>query len=338
MIAGTSSGGLITAMITTRSAQNPRIPSCDATQVVQFFQQAPARIFPATFTNICRLRWLWEVFWSFLGPLYSAEPLKQLLRRTFGDRLLSQALTSVIIPAFDTRAEVPVFFSNLQGVDNAKPLYNVYVRDACQATTAVPVFFPVARIREQRRGQNQPGRAFNVIDGGIAVNDPTLVAVTQGIAQRRQGIGKEQIDFQDVLVLSLGTGQHPMRFLAKPHWSSLQWLLNPSGSPLLNSFFSASEDMVEYYMSMIFDAHESGHHYLRIQTDRLSTSQFWGIDDASRGNFTTLSTTASNLLGSNVTKRNFATGRLQNIPNGGSNRDALRRFARWLVDERHARG
>jgi hypothetical protein len=60
----------------------------------------------------------------------------------------------------------------LQGVDNAKPLYNVYVRDACQATTAVPVFFPVARIREQRRGQNQPGRAFNVIDGGIAVNDP----------------------------------------------------------------------------------------------------------------------------------------------------------------------
>jgi hypothetical protein len=76
-------------------------------------------------------------------------------------------------------------------------------------------------------------------------------------------------DFNNVLVLSLGTGQHPIRFLAKPHWSSVQWLLDLSGSPLLNSFLSASEDMVEYYTSMIFDAHQSGDHYLRIQVPLL---------------------------------------------------------------------
>jgi hypothetical protein len=76
-------------------------------------------------------------------------------------------------------------------------------------------------------------------------------------------------DFSNVLVLSLGTGEHPIRFLAKPQWGSVQWLLNPSGSPLLNSFLSASEDMVEYYTSMIFDAHQSGHHYLRIQVPLL---------------------------------------------------------------------
>ncbi len=70
-------------------------------------------------------------------------------------------------------------------------------------------------------------------------------------------------------MLSLGTGQHPMRFRPKPHWSSAQWLLSPSGSPLLNSFLSVSQDMVEYYTSMIFDAHQSGDNYLRIQVPLL---------------------------------------------------------------------
>ncbi len=76
-------------------------------------------------------------------------------------------------------------------------------------------------------------------------------------------------DFRNVLVLSLGTGQHPMGFVAKPNWSSAEWLLNASGLPLLSSFLSASGDMVEYYTSMIFDAHQSGHHYLRIQVPLL---------------------------------------------------------------------
>ncbi len=64
----------------------------------------------------------------------------------------------------------------LQGkTDSAKPLYDVHVKDACRATTAVPIFFPAANFKEVSGDQNQSGRPikeFNVIDGGIAVNDP----------------------------------------------------------------------------------------------------------------------------------------------------------------------
>ncbi len=56
----------------------------------------------------------------------------------------------------------------LQEVDKENPLYNVYVKDACRATTAVPILFPPARFEEQS-GRSEK---FNVIDGGIAVNDP----------------------------------------------------------------------------------------------------------------------------------------------------------------------
>ncbi len=58
----------------------------------------------------------------------------------------------------------------LQGVDTAKPLYNdVRVKDACRATTAVPIFFPVASVKEVSVAGP---KEFNVIDAGIAVNDP----------------------------------------------------------------------------------------------------------------------------------------------------------------------
>ncbi len=77
----------------------------------------------------------------------------------------------------------------VQSVDDTKPLYNVPVRVACQATAAAPVFFPAVRFdlgdqNEQASGdQNQQvlgdqkqsdgsKKEFNVIDGGIAVNDP----------------------------------------------------------------------------------------------------------------------------------------------------------------------
>ncbi len=62
----------------------------------------------------------------------------------------------------------------LQGVDRAKPLYNVQVKDACRATTAVPILFPAANFNEVSGNQNKSDGAkeFHVIDGGIAVNDP----------------------------------------------------------------------------------------------------------------------------------------------------------------------
>jgi hypothetical protein len=62
-----------------------------------------------------------------------------------------------------------------------------------------------------------------------------------------------------------------------------------------------------------------------VQTDCLPTSEFWRIDDATEQNFETLKVIARNLLKSPVSKRNFATGKLDAITGGGSNKQALRR-------------
>jgi hypothetical protein len=60
------------------------------------------------------------------------------------------------------------------------------------------------------------------------------------------------------------------------------------------------------------------------QTDCLSIPEFWGIDDATKENFDKLEKKAGDLT-KEVSKRNFATGELHAIPDGGSNEQALRR-------------
>lgn len=49
------------------------------------------------------------------GPKYKPRGLQRLLDQYFeSDPLLDRALTSIIIPAFDTKLQQPIFFSSWQ--------------------------------------------------------------------------------------------------------------------------------------------------------------------------------------------------------------------------------
>jgi patatin-like phospholipase/acyl hydrolase len=46
LIAGTSTGGLITAMLAAPSRENPKRPMFDASQITQFYRKHACKIFP----------------------------------------------------------------------------------------------------------------------------------------------------------------------------------------------------------------------------------------------------------------------------------------------------
>lgn len=48
LIAGTSTGGLITAMLAAPSRENPKRPMFDASQITQFYRKHACKIFPQT--------------------------------------------------------------------------------------------------------------------------------------------------------------------------------------------------------------------------------------------------------------------------------------------------
>ncbi len=79
--------------------------------------------------------------------------------------------------------------------------------------------------------------------------------------------------FSDVLVLSLGTGQHPMGHSAREatRWS----LIGCPKAPWVDSVLNATADMVDLNLSLVFQSDKAGANYLRIQVTHLLHSVLW---------------------------------------------------------------
>ncbi|CAM6023053.1 unnamed protein product [Sphagnum balticum] len=111
LVAGTSTGGLITAMITTPSTKDPTWSLFTAKGVTDLYINIAATIFPQI-KGPCGQ--LWTTIASLLGPKYKPKELEKLLHDNLGGDLLSNALLSVIIPSFVMKLQQPVFFSSWQ--------------------------------------------------------------------------------------------------------------------------------------------------------------------------------------------------------------------------------
>ncbi|KAH9566754.1 hypothetical protein CY35_04G145400 [Sphagnum magellanicum] len=341
LVAGTSTGSLVASMITIPNPNNPTRPRFCAADVTDVYINKASTIFPPSTGPFGQL---WKTIVSLFGPKYAAKGLESVLETHLGDDPLSIPLTSVIIPSFDINTQQPVLFSSWQAKRN--PLENPPLKLVCQASAAAPTYLPAVHfsIPDPAEGAHPAPhtRQFNMVDGGVAVNNPTYVGITQAVKELKSGGPcAERVtykNFSDLLVLSLGTGSNPTGYSAKDaaKWGALKWVLNSGSAPLINSAFDASADMVDYNLSIMFDARESGLNYLRIQTDALSGT-LAELDNATPQNLANLKALGLSLLDDPVSDRNFLTGKITPIPNAGTNRDALHRFARWLSEERKAR-
>jgi predicted acylesterase/phospholipase RssA len=332
LVAGTSAGGLITAMITSPSTQDATRPLFTAKEVFNFYQKYANKIFPQTKGPFGQLR---KNIAALNGPKYKARGLDRLLNEYFGsDPYLAGALTSVIIPSFDIKIQQPVFFSSWKAKQEV--LDNVPVKLVCGATSAAPTYLPPVQFTLQDTKADPPvTREFNMIDGGVAVNNPAYVGITQAIKEVQSGgtcaERMNYTDFNDLLVLSLGTGQHPMGYDAREaaRWGVIEWLVNKSDAPLVDMVFNASADMVDYNLSIMFQSQQCSANYLRIQTDSIS-GNLPSVDDSA--NLWKLIATANLLLDQPVSDRDFKTGKLVPIPDGGTNREALYRYSSSTVN------
>ncbi|CAK9875530.1 unnamed protein product [Sphagnum jensenii] len=327
LIVGTSTGGLITAMITIPcpATDGTNIHPRSAAEVVDFYEQHAAEIFPPVGTCYCtkavedRLKTGKDL----LRPRYDPENLNKLLHQYCGNRKLSEARTNVIIPSFDIKRQQPVFFSSWEAKRN--PLENPPLKLVCRASTAAPTYLPAVQFHETRQ--------FNMVDGGVAVNNPTYVGITQAVKEVKLGGPCAERatyeNFSDLLVLSLGTGSSPTPYSAKDaaKWGALKWVLNNGSSPLINSAFAASADMVDYNLSIMFHAHDSRQNYLRIQTYALSGT-LAELDNATAQNLKDLKTLGCKLLDELVSERDPDTGKIIRNPNV-TNRDALHRYCMY---------
>ncbi|XP_057817109.1 patatin-like protein 2 isoform X4 [Cryptomeria japonica] len=264
LIAGTSTGGLMTAMIASPNAHNR--PLFSSKEMTNFYKKWLPEIFPQT---------IWSRFRkakSYIrGCKYSGQCLHMILHENIPTLRLSETMTNVLIPTFDVKLHQPVIFSTLQAKENA--LKDPFLKDVCIGTSAAPTFLPphYFKTHDQSSGRS---RSFHLIDGGIAANNPTLLAMNQitGVLVKENPIFKtiRPQDEGKILVLSLGTGQEDSTsasYDAKDvaRWGCLQWIKNKNRIPISDVFINASADMVDIYIASAFQSHKYKENYLRIQ-------------------------------------------------------------------------
>lgn len=242
LIAGTSTGGILTCLYLCPGEKNAKKPKFNAEQAVELYLERGDEIFDIS---------LWQKITSVGGIVdekYSADELESALKDYFKDLKLSKLIKPCLIPSYDIKRREAHFFNQMNAIANDKD--NFLIRDVARATSAAPTYFEVARIMSDA---NIP---YPLIDGGVFANNPALCAY----AEVRK---KFKTTAKDMVVLSLGTGhiKHNKSYSYKEakDWGKAEWIL-----PLIDIMMSGVSDTVDYQLHMIFDSVGKTNQYLRI--------------------------------------------------------------------------
>ncbi|KAL8117589.1 hypothetical protein AgCh_015463 [Apium graveolens] len=338
VISGTSTGGLVTTMLTAPNDENR--PLFAAKDINAFYQENGPKIFPrASFRGF--LRNIRRLFVTLTGPKYNGEQLRSIVRALVGDMTLNQTLTDVIIPSFDIKRLYPIIFCSDEARANTSR--NACLFDVCLGTSAAPTYFPAHKFATTY--EDGRIRTFDLIDGGIAANNPTQVAITHITNEILNGNFKYVDDTTPInptrmLVISLGTGsaKYEQKYDAEKasKWGILNWIFDNGNTPILDAYGAASQDMVDIHVSSLFQALHAEKNYLRVQEDSLTGDES-SVDVATTKNMDRLSEIGEELLQKPVSRVNLDTGMFEQVAGEGTNSEALAHFAEMLSDERKFR-
>ncbi|XP_050205822.1 patatin-like protein 1 [Mercurialis annua] len=329
VIAGTSTGGLMSTMLT--APDEHKRPLYKAKDLVPFYLKHCPRIFPQSYEIIMQMK-------SLIGPKYDGKYLRKLIRNILGNRRLHETVTRLVIPTFDIQLLQPVVFSTFEAeIDDSK---DGLLSDICISTSSAPTFFPAYYFQIKDSEGNY--RDFHLVDGGITANNPALLAMkpTGTVFPDPDTLPAQALHYGKYLVISLGTGTSKLKkkYSAKSaqKWGILSWIYKERQSPLVDAFTHAIDDMVELHMSLIFKTNKCEHNYLRIQDDTLSGDAS-SMDKATPKNMDELVKVGERILQKPVSRFNIDTGIFDPVQDEGTNEEALVRFAKLLSEERKLR-
>ncbi len=246
MIAGTSTGGILTCMYLCPSKEDSKRPMFTAEKAVNLYLDRGDEIFDIS---------LWQKISSAGGVIdekYDASELEEALEDYMEDMKMSELMKPCLITSYDIKKRKGHFFRSHKA--KTHPEYNFLVRDAARATSAAPTYFEVARVK------GDDHQVYPLIDGGVFVNNPSLCAYSEARgwkfdAQRNKPKAAE------MMILSIGTGGKDKSYEYKKakDWGAVQWI-----QPIIDIMMSGVADTVDYQLRQIYDAVGKPEQYLRI--------------------------------------------------------------------------
>ncbi|NEQ70488.1 MAG: hypothetical protein F6K21_34360 [Symploca sp. SIO2D2] len=183
--------------------------------------------------------------------LYSHKGLEDSLQDALGkDTKIGEITDSsqkpvLLIPAYDTLTRRTEWFCSNNPVD--KPLWynDIEVWKICTASASAPTFFPPRELKTPtketiekmyvdqtvrdhinlnltKKGRDL-GEKYPFVDGGIAVNNPAIMAIAHAILTPDR-----QMNLDEIAILSIGTGTptKPYTYKEVKNWGMVQWAIH----------------------------------------------------------------------------------------------------------------
>jgi predicted acylesterase/phospholipase RssA len=270
VIAGTSTGAVLALGLTRPSDIDVQKAAYTAEDIVTLYREHATEIFPLRNRTLLSLQRL-------LRPKYRADDAEAFYGRYFSDVRLLEALTHVLVPAYDIEEQRRIWFSDF-GYGN-----RIFMKDLLRAATAAPTFFPPSRFVVPPR--ISPKGYVALVDGGLFANNPAGEALRYAEKLRPEGAG-------EILLVSIGTGNNLKKYSFNDVWG---WGLVRWVDPLLDIAFSDPATETELRNDERFQKY-SPHRYIRLQPD-LSVDPI-ALDDSSRAAIERMVTAAKSLLSS----------------------------------------
>lgn len=234
LIVGTSTGGIIALGLVMPGPNGT--PQHSAQDLADLYLQQRSRIFQ---------RSLWDELRNpggLLDERYASSGIEAVLKEHFREIRLQEALTEVMVTAYDLEKRDPFFFRSRRAKLDARYDYPMWL--AARATSAAPTYFELVMIPWP------DGDRDVLIDGGVFANNPAMCAYAEAQAALREG----RIPAAEILLVSLGTGHFakPIPFDDAQDWGLAGW-----ARPILDVMFDGVADTVDYQLRQILPPEQS---------------------------------------------------------------------------------
>jgi uncharacterized protein len=261
LIAGTSAGGILACGLTRPGPDGTPLHSAE--ELAELFRTEGPRIFDRS------LRKRITSIEGLVDERYDDDGLNAVLATYLGEARLKEAVTDVMITAYDIKDRFAFFFRSSRARHDES--YDFAMTAAARATAAAPSYFEPVEVTD-----GAGARTYPLVDGGVFAVNPAMCAYAEVV-----GGGA------DISVLAaLGTGSHTRAydFDEVKGWGRLEWL-----QPLLEMVFDGVADTVDFQASTL-----SRGRYRRLQAELRYSSD--ALDDAGEANLRRLEGDAERLI------------------------------------------
>lgn len=290
MIAGTSTGGILACLYLAPDIPGKNKARYSAQEALNLYVRHGEKIFARDFWTRIKHYKIWN-------EQYPADNLQHLLDEYFGETQLSQLIRPCLITSYDFYNRRAAFFNSVDARCKHGKVKDFYVKNIARATSAAPTYFEPAKVK------SMAGGVFNLIDGGVFVNNPALCAYSEA---RNTEFSKDEFmrkqfkedkpdnpSAKQMYHVSIGTGSESRKieFDEVEDAGLIGWL-----PKIIDIMMSGNSETVHYHLKKMYETLEApdNHDYVRLEPSRGGAEP--GMDCAYKENIAALHEAGSNFI------------------------------------------